>query len=208
LSTRVILLRHAETANPFVFHGAESDVGLSERGVRQAQAVAPLLVARSPDVLVSSAMRRALLTAEPIAAACGLTIQIEPDLHERRVGLLAGTPTQGPGLGPLWPETLARWKSGDTAFASPGAESWDDIRHRVLPPWQRLTRDHAGRTIVVVAHGIVIRVLLLSVLPHCGPGDWERLGPIRNVALNELLWTAQGWQAIALGVVPEGVAEL
>src|SRR5437879_1069482 len=33
-TTRVWLLRHAETANPAVFHAAESDVGLSARGQR------------------------------------------------------------------------------------------------------------------------------------------------------------------------------
>ena len=51
---RFFLLRHAETADPLVFHGAESDVGLSERGRRQAGAVAPLLAAESPGVLVLS----------------------------------------------------------------------------------------------------------------------------------------------------------
>ena len=40
MPTRVLLLRHAETATPHLFHGAESDVGLSERGRRQADAVA------------------------------------------------------------------------------------------------------------------------------------------------------------------------
>lgn len=32
MPTRIWLLRHAETALPTVFHGAESDVGLSRRG--------------------------------------------------------------------------------------------------------------------------------------------------------------------------------
>ena len=40
MTTRVFLLRHAESADPTVFHGYESDVDLSERGVRQAEAIA------------------------------------------------------------------------------------------------------------------------------------------------------------------------
>src|SRR5262245_59766453 len=95
MPTRVLLLRHAESANPTIFHGAESDVGLSERGRRQAEAVAAVLAARRPDRLISSAMRRARETAAPIATACGLPVQIEPALHERRVGALSGTPTSG-----------------------------------------------------------------------------------------------------------------
>src|SRR5947209_11555224 len=81
---RVLLRRHAETANPLIFHGAESDVGLSERGRAQAEAVAPVLAAFGPGAVVSSAMRRALDTAGPIARACGLAVRVEPDLHERR----------------------------------------------------------------------------------------------------------------------------
>src|SRR5262249_51225625 len=122
---RVFLLRHAETADPLVFHGAESDVGLSARGRAQAEAVAPVLAAYRPGAVVSSAMRRALDTAGPIARACGLAVQVEPDLHERRVGELSGTPTAG--RDGVWPDTLRRWMAGDTGFAPPGAESFDAI---------------------------------------------------------------------------------
>src|SRR5262245_45515654 len=120
MPTRVLLLRHAESAAPDVFHGAESDVGLSPRGRRQAEAVAPVLAARRPAALVSSAMRRALDTAAPAARACGLAVRVEPALHERRVGGLSGTPTNGDGV---WPQTLRRWLAGDTGYAPPGAES-------------------------------------------------------------------------------------
>ncbi len=32
-ASRFFLMRHAETSVPGVFHGAESDIGLSERGI-------------------------------------------------------------------------------------------------------------------------------------------------------------------------------
>src|SRR4051812_21317564 len=94
--TRVLLLRHAESANPAVFHGAESDIGLSERGHSQAQSVAAYLAALRPDVIVASGMRRALATAGPIAAACAKEVRIEPLLHERRVGVMSGKPRGTP----------------------------------------------------------------------------------------------------------------
>ncbi len=40
--TRMLLARHAETAAPDRFHGAESDIGLSEFGVRQARRLASI----------------------------------------------------------------------------------------------------------------------------------------------------------------------
>lgn len=205
MPTRVFLLRHAESANPLIFHGAESDVDLSDRGRRQAEAVAPVLAAHSPTAVVSSAMRRALATAAPIARACGLPIRVEPDLHERRVGALSGTPTHdGDGA---WPTTLRRWVAGDTGFAPPGAESFDAIRGRVLPVWERITAA-PDQTLVVVAHGVVCKVLLLTLLPGCTPADWHRLGHPPNVGISTLVRTSRGWDALRLLEVPEAAAQL
>jgi broad specificity phosphatase PhoE len=203
LFTRVLLLRHAESADPNVFHGFESDVELSERGRRQAEALAGVLVARSPQVLESSGMRRALETAAPISRVCGLPVQVERDLHERRVGALSGVSVHTDGV---WPATLRRWLAGDTGHAPDGAESFDDIRARVLPVWERVTREHEGKTLIIVAHGIVCRVLLLSLLPGWGPADWQRLSPMRNAAINEVVRGAAGWEAVRLNELPESVA--
>jgi broad specificity phosphatase PhoE len=196
MPTRVFLLRHAETADPRVFHGAESDVGLSDKGRRQAEAIAPVLAALKPDVVISSAMRRALDTAGPIARACGLPVRVVPELHERRVGVLSGTPNNDPDG--AWPQTMRRWCAGETHYAHEGAESFDAIRARVVPVWERLTREHAGKTVVIVAHGIVCKVLLLSLLAEYTVADWPKLSPVRNVCVSELLQTATGWEAARL----------
>lgn len=206
MPTRVLLLRHAETANPLIFHGAESDVGLSERGRRQAEVIAPLLAAERPDAVISSAMRRAVDTALPIAAACGLSLRREPALHERRVGPLTGTSTQDPDG--WWPRTLQRWLAGDTSFAPPGAESFDDIRARVMPVWQQLTEELAGKTTVIVAHGMVCKVLLVALLPGWSVADWKRLGPIHNVAIHELVRGEGLWHAVRVNELPSAVAGL
>jgi 2,3-bisphosphoglycerate-dependent phosphoglycerate mutase len=203
LATRVFLLRHGESADPTVFHGAESDVELSPRGQRQAAAVAAVLASYDPDVVVSSAMRRAVQTATPIAIACGRVVHIEPQLHERKVGALCGTAFSTKDG--VWPDTLQRWLQGDTGYAPEGAESFDAIRQRVLPVWQRLTRQHAGQTLVIVAHGVVCRVLLLSVLSGLTVAHWPRFGPMKNVGINELLAYAETWQAIRINHVPDSV---
>jgi broad specificity phosphatase PhoE len=205
MPTRVLLLRHAETVSPLIFHGAESDVELSERGRRQAQAIAPVLAAEHPHVVVSSAMRRARETATPIAQACGVPLHIEPDLHERGVGNLCGTPTQGDDG--VWPSTLERWMAGETAFAPPGAESFDDVQRRVVPVWQRVTMDHAGKTIILVAHGIVCRVLLLSLVPGYSVRDWHRI-KTHNVAISELLRAGNEWRAVRIDELPPAVANM
>lgn len=207
MPTRVLLLRHAETSNPHVFHGAESDIGLSERGIRQSLLVASYLARLNPQVVVSSAMRRAVATALPIAQACGLQLTIVPELHERKVGALSGTATTGPEN--PWHQTLRRWMAGDTAYTTPGAESFDEVRERVLRVWHPLTLEHQGKTLVVVAHGIVCRVLLLSLLPQYSVADWSSLGPIRNLAIHELIRDnlEQPWQALRINELPSDCQE-
>jgi len=203
MPTRVFLLRHAEAANPHIFHGAESDVDLSERGRRQAEAIAPVLAAQAPQVVIASAMRRAIETATPIARACSLELQVEPELHERRVGALVGTPKRGHDG--VWPETRRRWLAGDTSHTLPGAESFDDIHRRVLPVWQRVTTEHAGKKLVIVAHAVVCRVLLLSVLPGYSIRDWHNVRSV-NVAINELFHDGESWRALRLNDLPAEVA--
>ena len=200
MSTHIYLLRHAKTAVPTVFHGAESDIGLSEKGCRQAEVIARVLAPKGPEVVISSGMMRAQLTARPLAERCGLTLQLEADLHERKVADLSGMPFDAHGG--IWPETVRRWMAGETDFAHPGAESLDALRARLLPVWTRITEEHAGKKLVVVAHGIVCKVLLLSVLPGWSSADWQKLGPIHNAAITELLHLDGVWQALRVNEWP------
>lgn len=201
--TRVYLIRHAETARPDVFHGFESDVDLGARGYRQATALAPVVAGLKPDVLVSSGMLRARRTAEAISRGCGLPVRVEALLHERKVGGMQGTPIQGE-FG-VWPDTLARWVAGDTGYAPPGMESFDQIRDRVLPVWDRITGESAGKTLAVVAHGIVIRVILLSVAEGYNAADWPRLGRIPNASISEVTGSGRSWRLVRVGEVPSEV---
>src|SRR5262245_625545 len=143
MPTQVLLLRHAESADPNVFHGAESDVDLSARGRRQAQVIGRALAQLQPQVVVSSAMCRAKNTAEAIAQACVAPLFLEPDLHERCVGELSGSRIEEHQE--TWNRTIDHWARGQTNFAHPGAESFDDMQRRVLPVWERVTNDWAGQ---------------------------------------------------------------
>ncbi len=208
LPERVWLLRHAETATPTVFHGAESDEPLSELGHRQAAAAAEWFRTLAPTAVISSGMRRARDTASPIAQACNVPHSIELDLHERRVGELCGASfsmTEGP-----WAETVRRWTAGEIDFTTPGAESYSQIRDRVLTAWNRAFAVQLGGRVVVVAHGVVCKVLLLSLLPNRGPADWVDLGRVANVAVSELtpLGSSGMWTANQVLAVPEPVAKL
>lgn len=200
---RVLLLRHAETSVPGRFHGAESDIGLSDWGHRQAVLVAEELAPLAPTALYGSAMRRARDTAGAIARACGLEVNVVEALHERRMGPLAGV-LREEGIA-TYELAKARWSAGDLGHTHEGGESYLDIRNRVVPAFLKLAERHPAETIVVVAHGVVNRVLLTTLPVGYGPADFDRIG-IANCGINDLRWDGVQWRALAINCAPESFA--
>ena len=205
--TRVWLARHAETSTPTVFHGAESDIDLSELGERQALAAAEWFQTLQPTRLVSSNMLRARRTAAPIVKRTGLPHLIESRFHERRIGDLSGQPfSMAEGF---WPTTVREWSSGNTAYTTPDAESFDELRERLIAAWNDTMTAHAGERIVIIAHGIVCKVLLLCLLKEFGPKRWVELGHVPNLAVSELYGHIDsGWHAEQILQVPPPVLAL
>jgi broad specificity phosphatase PhoE len=203
--TRILLARHAETTAPDRFHGAESDVGLSEWGVQQAERLGQSLRDASPRALYCSAMRRAVDTAIPIGRACGLEPVHIKALHERSIGFLSGTPRQEKWA--VYADTKARWIAGDLEFSHPGGESYAAIRRRVCPIFEELAVRHQGETIIVVAHGVVIRVVLTSLVNGLSPAEFDRIG-IDFASVNDLRFEGTTWtvrmlnQVIAASTAP------
>jgi 2,3-bisphosphoglycerate-dependent phosphoglycerate mutase len=190
--TQLLLLRHAETAAPDRFHGAESDIGLSALGERQALSLGELLREAAAVALYCSAMNRARATAEPIGVACNLVPIVQPGLHERRLGPLSGV-SREEGWS-IYAQSKAHWIAGDLEYSHPGGESYADIRRRVMPILEEIVASHAGRTIIIVAHGVVIRVILTSLLAGYQPGDFDRIG-IDFASINDLWFNGDNWTA-------------
>ena len=201
--TTIWLVRHAETSAPTKFHGAESDIDLGEHGKRQATAAAGWFAELRPTAVVSSAMIRARDTAAPIAAACGVPHHIEPMLHERYVGPLTKMPRANADH--VWDYTMERWIAGETAYAYEGMESFDALRDRTLPAFERVVKAHPGGRVVVVCHGVVKKTLLLSLLRGKSPADWNAIGRIPNLAVTEIVPDGDMWRAEQLIIVPPPV---
>jgi 2,3-bisphosphoglycerate-dependent phosphoglycerate mutase len=196
--TRMLLARHAETAAPDRFHGAESDIGLSEFGARQAGRLAEYLSTQGAAAVYSSAMRRAVDTAKLIAEAC----KVEPipiaALHERRIGPLSGLSREEGWA--MYAASKTRWVDGDLDHTHEGGESYNDIRRRIVPVLEELSARHAGETIIVIAHGVVIRVALTSLLVGARPSNFDRFA-IDFASVNDLRFDGRSWTAHALNLV-------
>jgi broad specificity phosphatase PhoE len=183
--TRVFLLRHAVTSAPDVFHGAESDIGLGPRGVEQARRVAVRIAAERPDAIYSSGMRRAVETARLIAEACGLPALAWPGLHERRMGPLSGVPRHEGWS--AYETAKAHWTAGRLDHTHEGGESFAAMRARATEAFRALLDREVGRTIVLVAHGVLNRVLLASMADGHSHEDFDRIS-LDFVGVHDLRW--------------------
>ncbi|MCI0700205.1 MAG: histidine phosphatase family protein [Planctomycetia bacterium] len=189
-----------------MFHGAESDIELGEHGHRQVACAIEWFAALQPTSVVSSGMKRAVQTAAPIAKACGVPHLVEMRFHERFVGPLSRKPRAEADH--IWEETSRQWIAGNTAYAFPGMESFDALRERTLPAFRRVVEAHPGGRVVIVCHGVVTKVLLLSLLRGYSSANWLSIGRIPNLAVSELLPDGDLWTARQLLVVPPPVLAL
>lgn len=200
MNTHLYLLRHAQTADVSKFHGSESDIGLSHWGQEQARRLATHLSTIPFDAIYSSAMRRAVDTATPIAESLGLKLTQVPELHERSMGKLAGAPRED--FRHVFTDAMLAWMSGDLEYSHPTGESYSAMRSRGVPALTRILDRHDGQTVAVVAHGMLIRVLISSLVP-----EWPvtRLADIKidNCAVNELRWDGANMIPIRMFDLPE-----
>lgn len=177
---RLVLLRHGQTDyNVAGKMQGHLESMLTEDGLAQAALVAPVIAAMGPERVVSSDLRRAVDSAEAVAAAAGLPVKVDARLRETHLGewqgLSVGEVEQG------WPGEIAVWRS-DPAWAPPGGESRIDVVRRAIPVVDELDAELDGpepATAVVVAHGGMIAGLVsgLLALPITA---WPAIGGIGN----------------------------
>jgi ribonuclease H / adenosylcobalamin/alpha-ribazole phosphatase len=164
VATSLLLLRHGET--PLSVERRFSGLGdpeLTPNGIAQAEAAAARL-SRKPynlQVIVSSPLRRARVTAEIVAARAGLEVIVEEGLRETDFGDWEGyTFTE---IQRRWPDELAAWLT-DPSAAPPGGESFGVVAERVEATRDLLLERYEGKTVLVVSHVTPIKMLLRLAL--------------------------------------------
>jgi 2,3-bisphosphoglycerate-dependent phosphoglycerate mutase len=155
---QLILVRHAL---PLRMHSAEqpADPELAGHGQLQAAALAGFLSAEPVHAIVSSPLVRAQQTAQPLAAALGLPVGIEPELAEFDAGNRSYVPFHE--LREADPVQWAQLARGDV----PGHIDVDALRARVTAALERLAQGYPGRqSVAVFCHAGVINAALSAYL--------------------------------------------
>jgi broad specificity phosphatase PhoE len=153
--TRLLIVRHGQsTWNADGRWQGQADPPLSALGAAQAQAAADVLP--DVDLVVASDLARARQTAEIIATARQLgAVRLDERLRERNSGDWTGFTREEIEL--AWPGWL------DAGRLPENFEQWERVAERVTEAVGVIRDAVPGGTILVVAHGGVVRSLERSV---------------------------------------------
>ncbi len=183
---QVLLVRHALPLRSD--HGEGSDPDLSDEGLAQVKRL-PEALSRFPIArVVSSPQRRAIQTAEPVAAARELPVEIDDRFAEYDRDLALYIPVEQ--IREENPQEWARMADGRL----PSAVDEDAFRARVRAAVEDLVEAaDPDDTVAVFSHGGVINVLLHEIL-----GTARLLSfPIDYASLTRLLYSRTGQATVA-----------
>ncbi len=170
---RIVLVRHGhvEGIEPARFRGRR-DVDLSDLGVRQAQATARRIALQwHPSTVYSSPLGRCIRTAEPIAAALGLSIAVLDDLNDLHYGDWEWRSYEE--VRARWPALFDRWFAAPQMVRFPNGESLQDLVARTSNVLRLIRERHGQETVAVVGHSSGNRALLLQTLDQPLSAYWR-----------------------------------
>ena len=148
---KLYIARHGETAwNVENRVSGRTDIPLTERGLRQAQLLAENAVGRGIEVILSSPLLRARQTAQAVSDAIGVPVEIDGRLIELDFGTFEGGPRSDPGFQYTRAQFPTRYPGGESAF---------QLAHRVYSCLEDVKRKYDGKTVLLVCHGGVCRMV-------------------------------------------------
>jgi broad specificity phosphatase PhoE len=138
------------------------DLPLNDTGRRQAQCVRTLFEKKTIAAVYSSPLRRAFDTASAVAEPHRLDVGVIDELIEADVGKWEGMSWEQ--IRRDFPEACEDFQRDQSRYPYLGGESYVDVAQRAVPALTQLMERHAGRTIVAVAHNVVIRACAATFL--------------------------------------------
>ena len=144
--------------------------------------------------MYSSPLSRAIHTAEPIARHCGLTVRTLDAVADLDYGEWHGLTRAEAREG--WPNAVDAWFGRPGSCQPPAGESLLALQQRAVGALRAIHDVHADETVVVVAHDIVNRAVLVAAFD--GPLTAVfRIGQA-NTAINVIDVSEEGLDPIAV----------
>lgn len=159
---RLYFMRHGETVwNTERRYQGMTDIELSEEGLRQAECAAKRFKNIKIDKIYASPLKRAMKTAEKIAAEKGLEIISEDDFREIHFGEWEGKTV--PELTEKYGESYTNFIREPHKYGFPGEGSVENVINRIKPGIDKLIAEDEGN-VLIVSHGGIIRLMIMYIM--------------------------------------------
>jgi broad specificity phosphatase PhoE len=170
--TRVYLVRHGTTEwnKEEIFRG-RADCKLNETGQAEARALAGYFRDIPVEVIYSSPLSRAVETAQAIASAKGLRVFSDPAFLDMDFGAWQGLPLSE--VKEKYPELYRRWRERPQEVTFSGGESLAQVRVRAWEGLTRVVRENAEKTVLIISHRVINKVLICAVLGLDDSHFWQ-----------------------------------
>ena len=180
--TLIFLIRHGQSdGNREGRFRGRHDFPLDETGLRQAEEAAAALKNAPIQAVYSSPLVRAVSTAEPIARALGLGVELVPGLTNISLGSWEGVKKDE--IARRFPELWHLWLTDPESLAEPGMETLQQAGRRAKKALDELVRRHAGGEFAVVSHRSVIKPMLAECLGIGRPSFWRLAVDAASISL-------------------------
>lgn len=196
---RLLLMRHGVTVwNATGRFQGQADPPLSRQGVQQARALACCMAPEVVHACYASDLQRARETARIVAEPLGLPVR--PDRRWREMAFGAWEGLHWDEVQKRDPAGLVAWQADPLCMAPPRGETLAQLADRVADALAGLRRHHQAHTVVLVAHGGPLRVLLCLALGLSPRLHWH-FG-LTPGSLSEVHLDAQGAMLTRLDQTP------
>ncbi len=183
-----LLLRHGQTPMSVQRqYSGRSDAELTPAGLAQAAAAAKSLAGADLATIFTSPLRRAVQTAQEVAAVTGAEVVTDEGFRETDFGAWEGLTFTEVREG--WAEEMAAWMA-DPQIAPPGGESFADVAVRVTAALHRVLAGREGQRVLIVSHVTPIKTLVAEAL-LAPPAALYRMH-LDLAALSEIDWYSNG----------------
>lgn len=170
--TTLYIVRHGETEwNVERRMQGHMDSPLTALGARQAQWLGEAMKDTAIDCIYASSSGRTDMTARLIRGERDIPIISTDALKEIHMGDWEGQLADE--LRRTYPDQFEAFWYEPTEYKGVNGETFEELRHRVLPYVQSMIADNEGKSILIVTHTVVVKTLM-AYFEHRHPDQlWD-----------------------------------
>jgi broad specificity phosphatase PhoE len=170
--TRIYLVRHGTTEwnKEEIFRG-RLDCKLNDTGLAEARTLEAYFRDVVIDSVYSSPLSRATETAQAVAVSKGLSVITDPAFIDMDYGGWQGLSLKE--VEEKYVDLYRLWRERPQDVNFPGGENLAQVRARAWEGFGRVVQQNPGKTVLVVSHRVITKVLICAALGLDDSHFWQ-----------------------------------